>query len=71
MSFPLRCHNCTAFVGEARQPMEMVGVFRRPHERERIEGPRDTWRCGKCGWTTVFQPVEETVPAWRTIETKR
>lgn len=71
-NFQLRCHHCSSWIGEAQQAMQLVGVFKSPRDRERIEGPRDTWRCKGCGWVNVFHPMNDTRQAssWRDVEIK-
>jgi hypothetical protein len=46
--------------------MELIGMFRRPRDREQIPAPRDTWRCKGCGWVNLF----ESVQPGRSLETK-
>jgi hypothetical protein len=70
VSFDLRCHRCSAWIGEARESMELVGLFQKPRDREHIPEPRDAWRCKGCGWVNVFKPAEKPAASWRTVETK-
>lgn len=67
----LRCHHCSHWIGEADRPMQIVGVFKDRRQRERIPC-RNTWPCGKCGWSNVFEPAAkgETPADWRTVELK-
>lgn len=65
----LRCHHCKQWLGESSQPLELVGLFKDPRQRERIQIPRDTWRCRACGWANVFAPAASG--SWRDVELKR
>lgn len=68
MSCAIRCHRCKQWIGESREEMELVGLFKDPRECERLPAPRDTWRCKACGWANVFRPVAAT--AYRKLELK-
>jgi len=54
-------------MGESREPMELVGMFKAPRDVEAVPGPRDTWRCKSCGWANVFRPISD----WRDVEVKQ
>lgn len=56
-SFQLRCHRCHQWLGESSEPMELVGLFKDPRQRECIREPRNTWRCKACGSANVFRPT--------------
>lgn len=62
----LRCHRCSAWIGESPGPMELVGIFKNARDRECLPGPRSSWRCKGCGWVNVFEPH----PDWRALEVK-
>ena len=51
----LHCHHCQRWLGETSQSLVFVGMFKDPHDRQRVEGARDTYRCKSCGWVNVFQ----------------
>lgn len=55
-------------MGEASEPMELVGLFKEPRDVERLTEPRDTWRCKSCGWANVFRRARSR--SWHEIETK-
>lgn len=67
MSFDVRCHRCSKWIGEAHEPVELVGLFRDPQDRHNIPAPRQTFRCKSCMWTNVFRVVAS---AWRGVQTK-
>ena len=71
MSFQLRCHNCSSWLGEAREPMKFRGCVESPKDREYVAGPRDTWRCKGCGWSNIFGPFTEAEARKAAIEMKR
>jgi hypothetical protein len=52
----IRCGHCSQFVGEVHEPVRFVGMFEDPKDRLCLPEPRSTWRCGKCGWATIFRP---------------
>ena len=54
-SVELRCHHCTQWLGETSRSLVFVGMFKSPQDRQRVDGPRDTYRCKGCGWVNVFQ----------------
>lgn len=62
-----RCHHCSQWVGESPDPLTFVGMFKDPRERTMIAAPRLTFRCGKCGWVSVFQRAAKS---WRQVEVK-
>ena len=65
-SVQLHCHHCQRWLGEARDSLTFVGMFKDPRQRERVEGPRDTYRCKSCGWANVFQsPANAAIREWR------
>lgn len=64
----LHCHHCQRWVGETSQSLVFVGMFKAPHDRARVDGARDVWRCKSCGWVNVFQPA--AVRDYRDIELK-
>ena len=66
MSYRVRCHHCSAFCGEASEPLKFVGMFERAKDANVVALPRETWRCGSCGWVNVFRRA-----SWRDVETKR
>lgn len=67
-SHSVRCHHCSVWVGEAEQPVVLMGLFKVARDCETVPLPRLTWRCGACGWTNVFRPAR----TWRdNIEVKR
>jgi hypothetical protein len=71
-SVQLHCHHCSTWIGEAREALTFVGMFKDPRERERVASPRDTWRCKRCSWVNVFQSQAAPVREWRDgIELKR
>jgi hypothetical protein len=67
-SVQLHCHHCQRWLGEARESLTFVGMFKDPRDRERLAEPRDTYRCKSCGWANVFQTA--AVRDWREVETK-
>ncbi len=64
-SVQLHCHHCSTWLGESREALTFVGMFKDPRERERVAGPRDTYRCKRCGWANVFLAAEQAPRAWR------
>jgi hypothetical protein len=64
-SVQLHCHHCSTWLGEAREALTFVGMFKDPRERERVPGPRDTYRCKRCGWANVFQAPDTAPRHWR------
>jgi hypothetical protein len=64
-SVQLHCHHCSTWLGEARETLTFVGMFKDPRERERVTGPRDTYRCKRCGWANVFQAPDTAPRQWR------
>ena len=64
-SVQLHCHHCQRWLGESSDPLTFVGMFKDPRERERVGGPRDTYRCKSCGWANVFQTAQGAVREWR------
>jgi hypothetical protein len=69
-TYQLRCHHCKQWLGESSVPLELVGMFKDPRQRERVEEPRDSWRCKACGWVNVFQAPGATSGSWRDVEVK-
>ena len=67
MTYDLRCHRCSHFMGESSEPVEFSGLFKRPRDREQVKAPRSSWRCPSCGWTNVFKRVTSS---WREVEMK-
>lgn len=67
MMHDLRCHHCSQWIGESPEPLEFVGLFKNPRDREMVSVPRVSYRCGKCGWLNVFRGVGA---AWRRMELK-
>lgn len=65
--YDLRCHRCSHWIGEAADPVEFVGLFKKPRDRSEIAGPRSAWKCSSCGWTNVFK---RAVTNWREVEVK-
>ena len=66
----LHCHYCSHWLGEASAPVEFMGMFKQPKEREQVEPPRDTYRCGSCRWVNVFRRPERQGRDWRHIHLK-
>jgi hypothetical protein len=70
-AYPIHCHKCSAWIGEASGPMEVVGVFKVARDSDRIPAPRQTWRCKGCGWVNVFHASKtERHGSWRDVELK-
>jgi len=55
-SIQLHCHHCSTWLGESVESLTFVGMFKDPRDRERVEGPRATYRCKRCSWVNLFQP---------------
>lgn len=53
-SVQLHCHHCTTWLGESESPLTFVGMFKDPQDRNYLPAPRNTYRCKRCGWVTVF-----------------
>jgi hypothetical protein len=71
-SVQLHCHHCSTWLGESRESLTFVGMFKDPRERERVPQPRDTYRCKRCGWVNVFQATDAAVRDWRAdVEIKK
>lgn len=69
--FEIRCHRCSSWIGEAKDPMELVGIFKVVRDVELIRAPRNTWRCKSCGWANVFRVAEPAGNGkWRDVELK-
>jgi hypothetical protein len=64
-SVQLHCHHCQRWLGESRESLAFVGMFKDPRQRERVTEPRDTWRCKSCGWANVFQVSDAPARHWR------
>lgn len=64
----LHCHRCKQWLGESSRPVELVGLFKEPRQREIIAVPRETWRCKACGWANVFVGAAQD---WANVELKR
>jgi hypothetical protein len=65
--FDLLCHHCSHWMGESSEPLEFLGMFKNPSDRNRVDGPRSSWRCKSCGWVNVFRKL---VGGRRPLETK-
>jgi hypothetical protein len=70
VSFELRCHHCSSWLGESREPLKHRGSFETPRDREVLPEPRDSWRCKGCGWVNVFRPYTRDEVARSMIEVK-
>ena len=70
-SVQLHCHHCSTWLGETASSLVFVGMFKDPRERERVQEPRDTYRCKRCGWANVFQTqANATMRDYRSIDLK-
>ena len=68
----LHCHHCQRWLGECRESLTFVGMFKDPRERERVSEPRDTYRCKSCGWANVFlATANAALRDWRAVELKK
>lgn len=55
MSYDLRCHRCSYWIGESAEPMEFVGLFKDKRDRDQVQSPRATYQCKHCGWVNIFR----------------
>ena len=72
MTVQLHCHHCQRWLGEARESLTFVGMFKDPRDRELVQGPRSTYRCKSCAWSNVFQSAaNDATRDYRAVELKR